>query len=83
MKEEKKEEDEEKKKEADDYAEEMEGKRRGEEDMQDGLVVEEGMLVKFSLVPFATCLLPYSFKVLSTKKKLNNHIVDIHKDPAL
>ena len=36
----------------------MEWKRRNEEDMQDSLVVEEGMMVKFSLVPFATCLLP-------------------------
>ena len=36
----------------------MEGKRRDEEDIQDSLVVEEGMMVKFSLVPFATCLGP-------------------------
>ena len=50
MKEEEKEEDEEKNKEADDYSEEIEGKRRGEEDMQDSLVVEEGMMVIFSLV---------------------------------
>ena len=35
----------------------MEGKRRDEEDLQDSLVVEEGMLVKFPLVPLATCLL--------------------------
>ena len=34
------------------------GKRRGEEDMQDSLMVEEVMIVKFSLVPFATCLFP-------------------------
>ena len=34
------------------------GKRRDEEDIQDSLVVEEGMIVKFPLVPFATCLLP-------------------------
>ena len=31
----------------------MEGKRRDEEDMQDSLLVEAGMLVKFSLVLFA------------------------------
>ena len=37
--------------------EEIEGKRRDEEDMQDSLVVDEGILVKFPLVPFATCLL--------------------------
>ena len=36
----------------------MEGKRRDGDDMQDCLVVEEGMMVKFLLVPFATCLLP-------------------------
>ena len=58
LKEEDKEEDEEEKKEDDDGEEEMEGKRRDEEDIQDSLVVEEGMMVKFSLVPFATCLGP-------------------------
>ena len=36
----------------------MEGKRRDEKDMQDSLVVEEGMIVKFPFVPFATCILP-------------------------
>ena len=41
------------KKEDDDDQEEMEGKRRNEEKMQRSLVV-----VKFPLVPFATCLLP-------------------------
>ena len=46
------------KKEDDDEEEEMEGKKRDIEDMQDSLVVEEGMIVKFPLVPFATCLLP-------------------------
>ena len=30
----------------------MEGKRRDEEEMQDSLVVEEGMMVNFFLVPF-------------------------------
>ena len=48
MKEEEKEEDE----------EEIEGKRRDDADIKDSLVVEEGMIVKFPLVPFATCLLP-------------------------
>ena len=57
LKEEEKEKDEEKK-EDDDDKEQMEGKRRDEEDKQDSLVVEEGMIVKFPLVPFATCLLP-------------------------
>ena len=36
----------------------MEGKRRDEEDLQDSLVVEDSMRVKFPVVPFATCLLP-------------------------
>ena len=65
-KEKKKEEDEEEKKKDDDKEEEMKGKRSDEEDMQDILVAEDGMIVKFSLVPlplvslvpFATCLLP-------------------------
>ena len=55
---EKDEEDEEEKKENDDDEEEMGEKRRDEEDMQDTLVVEEGVIVKLPLVPFATCLLP-------------------------
>ena len=38
----------------------MEGKRRDEEDMKDSLVVEEGMIVKFPLVPFATFAAPAS-----------------------
>ena len=53
-----KKEDGEEKKENDDEWEEMDGKRKDEEDMKDSLVVEEGMIVKFPLVPFATCLLP-------------------------
>ena len=32
-------------------------KEEDEEDMQDSLVVEEGVMVKFPLVPFVTCLL--------------------------
>ena len=43
--------------------------------VEDSLLVDEGMLVKFPSVPFATCLL------LFTKKKLNNYIVEFHKDP--
>ena len=46
------------KKEDDDDEEEMDGKRRDDEEMQDSLVVEEGMIVKFPMVHFATCLLP-------------------------
>ena len=58
----------------------MEGKRRDEEDMQDSLVVEEGRMVKFPLpLIFFPCI--SWCKVLSAKRKLNNHIVEIHKDP--
>ena len=32
--------------------EEMKGKRRDEEDMQDSLLVEEGMLFNFPFVPY-------------------------------
>ena len=38
----------------------MEGKRRDEEDMQDSLVLEEGMKVKFPLVYLATFAVPAS-----------------------
>ena len=38
----------------------MEGKRRDEEDVQDSLVEEEGMKVKFPLVPFITFAAPAS-----------------------
>ena len=54
LKEEEKEEDDEEKKDNDDDEEEMEGKRRDEEDMQDSLVLEEGMIVKFPFLYFAT-----------------------------
>ena len=60
LKEDEKEEDEDEKKEDVDDEEEREGKRRDEEDMQDSLVVEEGMMVKFPLVPFATFAAPAS-----------------------
>ena len=46
------------KKKDDDKEEKMEGKRMHEEDMQDSLVVEEGIMVYFPLINFATCLLP-------------------------
>ena len=61
LNEEEKEEYEEKKKEDDDDEEEVEGTRRDDEDMQDSLVVEEGMIVKCPLVPFATWVLPLEF----------------------
>ena len=64
--------------------EEMEGKRRDEEDMQDSLVVEEGMMFNFPLVPLplVSFLCSSCYKILSAKKKLNNHIVEMHKEPA-
>ena len=82
LKEGEKEEDlEEEKKEDDDDEEEMEGKRRDEEDMQDSLVVEEGMMVKFPLVPFATCLLPLQLLLQGSfhEEEVNNHIKEMHK----
>ena len=55
--------------------------------VEDILVVEEGMMVKFplpwSILPLVTVTCSSSFKVLSNKKKFNNHIVEIHKDPTL
>ena len=60
LKEEEKKETEEEKKGDDDDEEEMEGKRRYEKDMQDSLVVEEGMIIKFPFVPFATFAAPAS-----------------------
>ena len=67
-----------------DKGEEMEGKRRDEKEMQDSLVVEEGMMVNFPLVPLPLVSFPCisCYKVLSAKKKLNNHIVEMHKEPA-
>ena len=51
LKEDEKKEDEKVKKEDGDYEEEKERKWREEEDMQDRLVVEDGMIIKFPLVP--------------------------------
>ena len=52
--------------------EEMEGKRRDEEDMQDSLVVEEGMMFNFPLVPLPLVSFRCSscYKIRSAKKKL-------------
>ena len=44
----------EEKKEDDNIEEEMKGKRMDEDDMQDSLVVGEGMIVKFPFVRVAT-----------------------------
>ena len=57
LKEEEKEEDEGEKNDDHDDKEQMEGKRRDEEDMQDSLVVEEGIMVRFSLVCLVIFLL--------------------------
>ena len=38
----------------------MEGKMRDKEVMQDSLVMEEGMIVQFPFVLFATCSAPAS-----------------------
>ena len=48
--------------------------------MQNSLIVEEGVTIKFLLVPFAACLLPLQLKVISNKKKLNSHIGEINED---
>ena len=82
LNEEAKEEDDEEKNEDDENKEETEGKRRDEEEMQDSLVVEEGMMFNFPLVPLPLVSFPCSsrFKVLSVKKKLNNHIIEMHND---
>ena len=50
----------EEKKEDDDVEEEMEEKSRDEKDIKDSLVVQEGLIVKFPLVPVATFAAPAS-----------------------
>ena len=53
--------------------------------MHDSLVVEEGMMVNFPLVPLQLVSFPCSscsYKVLFAKRKLNNHIVEMHKNPS-
>ena len=51
--------------------EKKEGKRRGEEKIQDGLVVVEVMMENFPLVPFPFVSFPFCscLEVLFTKKK--------------
>ena len=62
----------------------MEGNRRDEEDMQDGMVVEVVLMVNFPLVPIPLVSFPCSFcaDVFPAKKKVNNHIVEMQKDPT-
>ena len=52
--------------------------------MQGSLVVEESMMVNFPLVPLPLVSFSCSscHKVLYAKKQLNNHIVEMHKDPS-
>ena len=47
-------------------------------------MVEEGMMVNFPLVPLPLVFFPCisCYMVLSANKKLNNHIVEMHKDPT-
>ena len=42
----------------------MKGKKRDGEEIQDGLVVEEVMMVNFTLVPFSSCLLSLQLLLL-------------------
>ena len=71
-----------KKKEDDDNEEEIEWKRRDENDMEDILVWEEGMIIQFLLVSFATCL--HSLQLLLQgsfqQEEVKQHIGHIHKD---
>ena len=52
--------------------------------MYDSLLVEEGMMVNFPLVHLPLVSFPCisCYKVFSANNKLNNHIIEMHKDPA-
>ena len=71
-------------KEEEEKEEEMEGNRRDEEKIQDGLVVEVVWMVNFHLVPFPLVSFPCSSyaDAFPAKKKVNNHIVEMQKDPT-
>ena len=62
--------------------EEIEGERRSEEQIQDGLVVEDVMMVNFLLVPFPLVSFPSNScsEVFPGKEKFNEHIVQMQKD---
>ena len=51
--------------------------------MEDSLVVEEGMLVKYPSVPFATCLLHLQLLLQDSfhQEEVKQHIVKMHRDP--
>ena len=61
----------------------MEGNRRDDEEVQDDLVEEVVLMVNFPLVPFHLVSFPCSSCVddFPAKKKVNNHIVGMQKDP--
>ena len=62
----------------------MERKRREEEDMQESLLVEEGMMVKFPLIPFVTCLLPLQLLLQASfrqEKVAQPHCIDTQRPP--
>ena len=63
-------------KEDDDEEEEMEGQRKDEEDIQDKLVVQEGMIVKFVLVPVITFSVPAS-RFFPARRSLKPHCTKI------
>ena len=54
------------------------------EEIMDILLVKEDMIVYFPLALFPLVFFPCSFcsGVLPTKKKLNSHIVKMHKGPS-
>ena len=58
--------------------------RRDRENMYDSLGVEKGVMVKFPLVPlpFVSFRAAPASRFSPSNKKLNNHIVEIHKDPS-
>ena len=62
----------------------MEVNRRDEEEIQDDLVVEVVLMVDFLLVPFLLVSFPCSSGAddFPATNKVNNHIVEIQKDPT-
>ena len=58
----------------------MEGKRRDEEELQDSLVVEEGMMINFPLVPQTTCPLPLQLLLKGSFRHQNFDNPALRKD---
>ena len=69
-------------KEDDDEEEEMEGQRKDEEDIQDSLVVQEGMIVKFVLVPVITFAVPAS-RFFPARRSLKPHCTDTQRSKTM